>query len=140
MTKEWARQNLDGVTSTVFVPSLLNFHLVSNTGAAFSLFARMTTLLGFLSLTVTIILLVLITTSPPLPLIKGLSYASLLGGTVGNGLDRWRLGYVTDFLELKPIDFPIFNIADIAINIALILILFSFYLNETHKKKHKSHQ
>jgi signal peptidase II len=46
--------------------------------------------------------------------------AFLLGGTIGNGLDRWRLGYVIDFLALVPIDFPVFNAADIAINLAVL--------------------
>ena len=40
-----------------------------------------------------------------------------------NGLDRWLLGYVNDFIELVPINFPIFNAADIAINVALICLI-----------------
>ena len=46
-----------------------------------------------------------------------------MGGTLGNGLDRWRLGYVVDFIQLIPVNFPIFNFADISINIALIYLL-----------------
>ena len=59
--------------------------------------------------------------------------AFLLGGTMGNGLDRWRLGYVTDFIEILPINFPIFNLADIAINLAVIC--FGIH---TLKKDHES--
>ena len=50
----------------------------------------------------------------------GLALACLLGGTLGNGIDRWRLGYVTDFLELVPIQFPIFNWADVVINVSVV--------------------
>ena len=39
---------------------------------------------------------------------------------MGNGIDRWRLGHVVDFLALELIDFPIFNVADVAINLAVI--------------------
>jgi lipoprotein signal peptidase len=38
---------------------------------------------------------------------------------VGNGIDRWRHGAVVDFLEFVPIHFPIFNLADVAINLAV---------------------
>ena len=48
----------------------------------------------------------------------------LLGGTIGNGLDRWRLGAVVDFLALVPVRFPVFNLADMAINLAVICFLF----------------
>ena len=51
---------------------------------------------------------------------QALAAAALLGGTLGNGLDRWRLGHVVDFLALEPIDFPIFNGADVAINLAVL--------------------
>lgn len=51
---------------------------------------------------------------------QALAVGFLLGGTIGNGLDRWRLGYVIDFLALVPIDFPIFNVADVAINLAVL--------------------
>ena len=54
------------------------------------------------------------------PLWQGLALAFLLGGTLGNGIDRWKLGHVTDFIEFVPVSFPIFNGADIAINLAVI--------------------
>ena len=52
-----------------------------------------------------------------------------MGGTLGNGLDRWRLGYVVDFLALVPINFPIFNGADIAINLAVLCFGLDLWLN-----------
>ena len=47
----------------------------------------------------------------------------LLGGTAGNGIDRFFKGYVLDFFDLVPINFPIFNIADISINIAIVCFI-----------------
>ena len=49
-----------------------------------------------------------------------IGFIFLLGGAAGNGIDRILKGFVIDFLDLIPINFPIFNIADISINIALI--------------------
>ena len=110
-------------TSKNIIPNLLNFNLVKNTGAAFSLFSNST---GFLSLISVLASLLLITIILKYPLISnwnllGLSY--LLGGTIGNGIDRILNGYVLDFFELIPIDFPIFNVADISINIAIICFI-----------------
>ena len=49
--------------------------------------------------------------------------ASSWGGAAGNGLDRWRLGAVVDFLAFVPIQFPVFNVADVAINLAVLCFL-----------------
>ena len=62
-----------------------------------------------------------------------LSY--LLGGTIGNGIDRLFKGFVLDFLELVPINFPIFNVADISINIAVILILIENFTTRSKIEK-----
>ena len=47
----------------------------------------------------------------------------ILGGAVGNMIDRIRLGYVTDFLYFKLIDFPVFNVADIFVTVPVILLI-----------------
>ena len=91
-----------------------------NTGAAFSVLQGSTALLGLLSLGVGIGLILWIWRERVLPFWQALAAAELLGGTVGNGIDRWRLGHVVDFLALEPIDFPIFNAADVAINLAVL--------------------
>ena len=105
------------------VPQIIHFRLVRNTGAAFSLFNNATPFLSLLSLCASLGLIAWIYKSKPLPLLKGLGISFLLGGCIGNGMDRLRLGYVHDFIELVPINFPIFNLADIAINIAVICLL-----------------
>ncbi|MCS1350644.1 signal peptidase II [Mechercharimyces sp. CAU 1602] len=51
------------------------------------------------------------------------AFALVLGGAVGNFIDRVRLGEVVDFLHFKLVDFPIFNIADSAIVIGVGLLL-----------------
>ena len=56
-----------------------------------------------------------------------LSYSFILGGTVGNGIDRTFKGFVIDFINLNFINFPVFNFADISINIGLIFIIYGFF-------------
>ena len=105
------------------IPGVLQLHLVLNTGAAFSLFRGSVGALAFLSLAVSLGLLVWLSRRRSLPLWQGLAFAFLLGGTIGNGIDRWRLGHVIDYLALVPVRFPVFNPADVAINLAVICFL-----------------
>ena len=124
----------DGRTLTA-IPGVLDLHLVHNTGAAFSLLSGSTPWLGLLSLLVGLGLSRWIGRQPQQPLWQGLAVAFLLGGTLGNGLDRWRLGYVVDFLALVPINFPVFNPADIAINLAVAC----FAIDLLRQQRHPSH-
>jgi signal peptidase II len=119
-SKLWALRRLAPGMIEPLLPGLLQLQRVSNTGAAFSLFSGSTPLLGLVSLVVALGLTAFLLLRPPSVLSSALAFGFLLGGTVGNGLDRWRLGAVIDFLEFVPVRFPIFNIADIAINLAVL--------------------
>ena len=105
------------------IPNLLNFTLVKNKGAAFSLFSNSTNILTITSILASLLLITIILKSPPRSFWNLTGLASLLGGTVGNGIDRFFKGYVLDFFELVPFNFPIFNVADISINIAIICFI-----------------
>ncbi len=123
LSKNWAIAILSNKSSLPFIPGLIQFHLVKNNGAAFSLLSGATPLLGLLSLIVSIGLITWIYRVKKLLLWKALAVSFLLGGSIGNGIDRWCYGYVNDFIELIPINFPIFNAADIAINLAVLCLI-----------------
>lgn len=119
LSKAWALGRLPAGVVQPFLPGLLQLRRVSNTGAAWSLFSGNPQLLGWISLLVSLGLVLWILREPPTDRWQALAFGFLLGGAAGNGLDRWRLSSVVDFLEFMPISFPIFNIADIAINLAV---------------------
>ncbi|MDA0717121.1 MAG: signal peptidase II [Cyanobacteria bacterium] len=119
-SKALAVANLPLEGGSAFLPGLLSLQLVRNTGAAFSLFSANTQLLGLVSLVVSIGLAVWIQRQGQMTLTRSLGVGLLLGGALGNGLDRWRLGFVVDFLALVPVSFPVFNLADVAINLAVL--------------------
>ncbi len=117
-------------SSKNIIPNFLNFTLVKNKGAAFSLFSNSTSFLTILSVLASLSLIIFILKSPPRSYWTSLGLAYLLGGTIGNGIDRFFRGYVIDFFELVPIHFAIFNVADISINIAIICFLIAIFMNK----------
>ena len=51
----------------------------------------------------------------------------ILAGSIGNGIDRILNGYVIDFIKIKYVAFPVFNIADIVINIGVLILMISYF-------------
>ena len=136
LSKAWITDVLGGDGRSLrAVPGLLDLRLVHNTGAAFSMLRGSTAVLGLLSLVVVIAVLIWLWRQPRLPIWQGLAVGLLLGGSLGNGIDRWRLGYVVDFLALVPINFPIFNPADVAINLAVICFAVDLWSNRSGNRR-----
>jgi signal peptidase II len=120
LSKLWALRELEPGWVTPFLPGLLQLRLVRNTGAAFSLLSGSTPLLALISVGVCLAVAGFLWRRPPATASLALALGFLLGGAAGNGLDRWRLGAVIDFLEFVPFPFPVFNLADVAINLAVL--------------------
>ena len=100
------------------------FTHVHNTGSAFGILQGLNTPLIFVSF-IGIIVLALIYRSQPQPsVLLRLSLGLQLGGAFGNLVDRLRLGYVTDFIDIGP--WPVFNLADASIVTGLILLVWLF--------------
>ena len=114
----------------------LNLVLVFNKGAAFSLFAQapgwQTPLLSAFAIIAAIVVGWFIVRSPDKKLFC-LGLALILGGAIGNVIDRLRFGHVVDFVDVHAFGWhwPAFNVADSAISIgAVILILEGFLVRE----------
>lgn len=134
LSKSFVTAHLSSTMTGKLLPGLLQLRLVQNTGAAFSLFSNSTPLLGLLSFVFALVLFLWIWRSSPMPFWQGLGAAFLLGGAVGNGLDRWRLGYVIDFIQFVPVNFPIFNVADISINLAVLFFAIDIFNRRHHQQ------
>ena len=103
---------------------LFKLDLVKNYGAAFNILSGSRIFLSTISVIFSILLIYLIITKKFSDRYDLYSYSFILGGTIGNGIDRIVNGYVIDFINLNIINFPVFNIADISINIGFIIIFF----------------
>jgi len=114
------------------IGNIITFVFDKNPGAAFSSFTNSPLLLGLLiTIAVGVIAYMYWTNRPrDYPLLK-LTFGMIAGGAVGNLIDRVRYGYVTDFVHFQlpslHFDFAIFNVADSAISIGVVLLAFVFW-------------
>lgn len=116
-------------------PIVLNaFHLtyVENTGAAFSLFSNMQAFLIVITFVFTLILSYLLFKTPKIKANRGINFslALIIGGAIGNLIDRLRLNYVIDFIDFRFINFAIFNFADIFVVVGSLSLLLSLMINK----------
>ncbi len=104
------------------LPGLMDLTYVQNTGAAFSMFSAHTWLLTVLSAVLSAAFAVVLVRRM-LPHWTGmLAMALLLGGAVGNLIDRAVLGFVTDMFATTFIQFAVFNVADIGVVLGGVLL------------------
>jgi len=108
---------------------LFKLDFVKNYGAAFNIFSGNRIFLSLISIFFSILLIYLIFRKTTSNLLDLYSYSFILGGTIGNGIDRIYKGFVVDFINLNIINFPVFNIADISINIGFIFLFYNIFKN-----------
>ncbi len=126
------------IVSKLLISNLMNVHdsiiiiedffyltYVRNTGAAWSMFANKTWLLIIVSLVIISIIVWYIYKNKPKTKLEKIGYSMVLGGAIGNFIDRIVYGYVVDFLDFYVFgyDYPIFNLADILIVVGVILLV-----------------
>lgn len=113
------------------IPQIFSFKYIENSGAAWSLFNNKISFLVICSLIALVIIF-----SYAYKFSKNwrnnISFGLLIGGILGNLIDRLFLGYVRDFISIKIFSFqyPIFNIADSAIVIGVILLIIAIIKGE----------
>ncbi len=135
VTKQFAEAQLP-LHQTVNVLPYFDWYLTYNTGAAFSLLADaggwQRWFFTVIAIIISIVIVQWIRKLPAEETLTALSLGLILGGAIGNLIDRVLLGHVIDYIQvwLGSYPFPAFNIADAAISVgAALLILSSFYGN-----------
>jgi signal peptidase II len=115
-------QYLKGAPSFPLINDVFHFTYATNTGAAFSLFSGQIDWLKWVSMIVSLGLVVFGIFGKNLNRWEQFGYGCILAGAAGNGVDRFVAGYVVDFIDVRIIRFAIFNIADISINVGLVCL------------------
>jgi len=139
LTKNWVIQNFKIGETLNLLPGVFHFTYVTNTGAAFSLFSQGGGWLRWLSLAVSLGLMAFAIFGPRFNLWEQIGYGLILGGALGNGIDRFVSGKVVDFLDFRLIQFPVFNLADVFINIGIICLLIASFQHQptSNRRNHK---
>ena len=122
------------------IDNFLNLTYVRNTGAAWSMFDNNSYLVLFISAVIIIGLIIYVVKNKPINKIEKVAYAFILGGALGNFVNRCINGYVIDFIDLKIFNYnyPIFNLADSFIVIGVILfIIYTWRCNNGDKSIRK---
>ena len=122
LTKYYARLYL---VNESFQFGFLRFDLVYNTGAAYGYLSNYTKPLLIIGVLV-IIYLVYSMKSLIESKLTVLAYGSIFAGACGNTLDRLISGKVTDFINIQVI--PVFNIADVLLNLGIIFIILDYFV------------
>ncbi|NET60720.1 MAG: lipoprotein signal peptidase [Symploca sp. SIO2E6] len=146
LTKYWVVQNFELTESLPLLPGIFQLTYVTNTGAAFSLFQGVGWL-RWLSLAVSIGLMAFAWFGSVLKSFEQLGLGLILGGALGNGIDRFFntcivdgqvLTCVVDFLHFSLIEFPVFNFADVFINLGIICLLIASWKEQSPTSDRRS--
>ena len=111
--------------SVAIVRNVFHITLVHNTGAAFGIFKDQTLFFISISIVSIISIIIFLRKNTKSSVLIDVALALILGGALGNLLDRLRFGYVIDFLDFRI--WPVFNIADSAITIGVFLAVLSLF-------------
>lgn len=103
------------------IGSFLAVQYVENTGAAFGVMQGRSSLLTILAIVVLAIVLVAFYRSGSRSGMADISFGLLVGGAVGNLIDRVRFGFVVDFISVGV--WPTFNVADSAVTVGVVLLV-----------------
>ncbi|MBQ9534794.1 MAG: signal peptidase II [Clostridia bacterium] len=136
LVKYWARAHLMQGSMEV-IEGVFRLRYTENTGAAFSILQGQRTLFLIITAVMVVGIVWLLCSGAFKGKIGNLALAMVLGGAVGNFIDRLLRGYVVDMFDFCLINFPVFNVADVFINVggALLIIYLVFIDKELLREK-----
>jgi len=137
LTKFLAVAHLKPIGTVPLIEGVFHFTYTTNPGAAFSLFAAEDQRWIFLTVSSVAILAMTayLILEKKQPLLFTSAIGAVLGGGIGNMIDRIFVGEVVDFLDFRLINFPIFNIADCFVCVGAALLFLAFILDWRREAK-----
>ena len=139
LIKVWAVSELAGGASREFIKfgdnEIVNLTYTENTGAAFSIMSgEQWFTIGFASLAL-IIFAVYVIKNYRNSRAAMIFSAMVISGGIGNLIDRIRIGYVVDYIEMRLFRFAIFNFADICVTVGIVLLMIYILFFYGHRIK-----
>ncbi len=137
IVKNWAAETLIKGDIAI-IENVLYLKYAENTGVAFSMFSDNRWMLVGVTAVMLVIVLAFFLSGKVTDKLEQISLALMLAGGVGNLIDRISLGYVIDYIDVRIINFAIFNIADMCICIGAGLLCLAVYLADKKEKAEKA--
>ena len=134
ITKNWAAQALASGDIAV-IDKVLYFRYTENTGVAFSMFSDNRWVLVGITSVMLIVALAFFLSGKIKDKLELFALSLIIAGGVGNLIDRLSLGYVIDFIDVRIINFAIFNVSDMCITIGAILVCIAAFAAEKREKR-----
>ena len=128
--KMWIVSNFALHTGQELLPGIVKLFYIQNTGAAWGILAGQQFVFYIITAFGVSAILYLMFQERGKSKFALTTYSLLLAGALGNFIDRVRLGFVVDMFQFEFIDFPIFNIADMAVVIGVALIIVEIVFEE----------
>lgn len=110
------------VSEVEVIKNILYFTYVENRGAAFGIMQNKQWFFIIVTVALILAMIIFILKVRPKDKLLNFSLAFIIGGGIGNLIDRVNLGYVVDFIDVRIINYPVFNIADCFVVVGAILL------------------
>lgn len=140
LTKFIAVAKLAPVDSVSFIPGVLSLTYVENRGMAFSLLQGNVLFLVVITAVILFFAFYVVLKNYMHSRVANCLMLLIISGGVGNLLDRAFRGFVVDFFQFLPVDFPVFNVADCYITVGVIaLLVYLFFINPSILREDSPH-
>jgi signal peptidase II len=136
LLKHWVTANIALGGFRQFIPNVLSLTYIENTGAAFSMFSEHTWILALISVGASIAILWFIFKGK-LSFWEKISLSVVLGGAVGNAIDRVFNGFVVDMFKVELFNYAIFNLADAFIDVGAVIFVILYFVRVSKEEKQK---
>ncbi len=145
---QWSKalvvDHLKPIYTFPIIKDIFHFTYATNRGAAFSMLADHPWVFMLISTVAIIGMLVYLFIGKNLTALVRYPLAAVIGGGIGNMIDRVAVGYVVDFIDVRAINFAIFNVADCFVTVGAVLLfiglLIEFRREEQEAKKEREEQ
>ena len=138
-TKTFFAGVVPGTSFGLVLGGLVNVFLVHNTGAAWGVFAGNPAALGVFSVVVVAVMLAFFFwKAREINVVQTVGIALIAAGGIGNAIDRFAQGYVTDFIAVTFVDFPVFNVADIGVTCGVVVLVIGFIIESRNGAKDRA--
>lgn len=135
-TKLWTVATIQLGAVRGFLPGLVSLTYLRNYGAAFSILQHQQWLFTLITLVVMGIAIVYLIKNLSAGYLTLTALVLIISGGIGNFIDRLRLGYVIDMIQLDFVDFAIFNVADAYLTVGVLVMFLALWKEETHGNLH----